>query len=106
MNKELLSDLKRISNRGIKFCMLKNYLKEKEYKDLDVLFSSEDKPKLKKILKSLGYKTKQMYSTEAFYSRNTKDGVVLLHAQFDYFFNFLKIEDAYGSSQKEKGILW
>ncbi len=89
---KIKEDLKILSKNKIKFCMLKDYLKEKDYADIDILVSSKDRRKIHKILKSLSYDNYHQYTTSVFYHKLIETEVVRLHLHSNYFFEFLQID--------------
>ena len=89
---KIKEDLKILSKNKIKFCMLKDYLKEKDYADIDILVSSKDRRKIHKILKSLSYDNYHQYTTSVFYHKLIETEVVRFHLHSNYFFEFLQID--------------
>jgi len=101
--RQLISDLQYL-NKSIKYCMLKDYISEGDYADIDILISSRDRRMLKKILQRLGYNTYQTYHRAVFYHKVIKGEIVRLHIHFNYFFDFLKADEVLQRRYMKKGI--
>jgi len=91
----LRNDLLYLKRAGIKYCLLKDYLKAKEFNDVDILVSSRQKRKLRSVLRTLGYKAYQMHHTNVFYHKLIGQDLVQLHFHFNYFYDFIHTDDAF-----------
>lgn len=103
MKKKLIEDLKYLE-RSVKYCMLRNYIADQDFGDIDILASSKDKNKLINIMQRLGYETFQVYTTTIFYHKLIGPELVRIHVHFDYFYDFIHVNEAVGRVYRYKGI--